>query len=299
MQSSLLLISYCLCTVHVLTHNPDGISFYKKRYTTQQSDKMNVSLIHIPKTAGTSFYEQYKHRITFKRPSPGNDERSYNYLNNNDSKNYALMTFFRNPRNHVYSQYLECKWDSWGKKVTAGTNFPRDIKEDENRGYTPAFEQWLLHFNVTPFTTNMYNCYQPYNMQTRYFETSQKDAHNFKPDGTVFTDKAAQRIKDLWFFGITEHYTTSTCLFEYKVTGELPDYCDCTHEKKVAPQHEKRVTHFVPTHSIDVLSKRTVKLIDLLILQDNLLYTFALSLFKRRVRELSTQTKKIICKQYH
>lgn len=282
------LLLYCACTTHGRTQT--------QRHGVQA--QVNVSFIHISKTAGVSFYNQYKHCVNFKRSSPGADEKSYRYLHDSDSGKYKLITFFRNPRQHVYSQYLECKWDTWGKKVTNGTNFPRDTEENEATGYTPAFQQWLKHFTTTPYTTEMYNCYQPYNMQTRYFETFQEGAHNFNLDGAVFTNKAAQRIDGgLWFFGITEHYTTSTCLFEYKLTGELPDHCDCTHGKKESRRHEKKETHHVPSHPFNILTNHTVELIDMLVHQDNLLYNFALGVFKRRVIELSNQTGKILCGQ--
>ena len=47
-------------------------------------------------------------------------------------KNFA--SFFRKPDEHVYSLYLECKYDKWGQQITNHTDFPRDPTEDITRG---------------------------------------------------------------------------------------------------------------------------------------------------------------------
>lgn len=255
----------------------------------------SISMVHIPKTAGNSFYDQYKDQVTFARESPGADERSYSYLKQHDGQKHKLISFFRDPRKHVYSMYLECKWDHWGKRVTRNTDFPRDPDEDEQSGYTPAFDSWLKHFNMFPTTTEMYNCYQPYNMQTRYFETEDREPHNYADDVDGFTYRGKSRINDLWFVGITEYYTASSCLFEYKMFGEIPDHCDCTHEQKKSPPNEKRVTHGVPRHPFHLLTDNTVEMIDRLVYYDKLLYTFALKRFERDVMDFTNRTGISLC----
>ena len=110
----------------------------------------------------------------------------------------STVTLLREPRAHVFSQYLECRYDRWGRKVTHGTAFPRSSSVHED------FDAWLQHFaNKSAWgeaaagvaggcklqtvalhdnklrgvdyhaemdrhcTSADFSCYNPYNMQTR------------------------------------------------------------------------------------------------------------------------------------
>ena len=72
--------------------------------------------------------------------------------------------FLRNPRKHVYSQFLECKYDNWGKGRTKDTNFPRNATDPEDMADWVSFfhDDW----NVTK---GCFNTYNPINMQSRWF----------------------------------------------------------------------------------------------------------------------------------
>ena len=73
-----------------------------------------------------------------------------------------IFTVLRAPRAHVISQFLECRYDKWGIKVTKQTAFPRE-------GTDPAdFKLWLKHF-AQGWEPSMgdFNCYNPTNMQAR------------------------------------------------------------------------------------------------------------------------------------
>ena len=104
-----------------------------------------VTLLHIPKTGGTSLYRQFKQDgVTFEHGSPYLDEWCFHDLNRTGEE--YILSVFRNPLHHVYSLHLECKYDDWGKKATRNTIFPRDPAENISQGHVPAFERWLDHF---------------------------------------------------------------------------------------------------------------------------------------------------------
>ena len=84
------------------------------------------------------------------------------------SKRENTVVFLRDPYRHVLSQYMECKYDTWGQQVTRGTGFPGTHKMEEVLG---GFEEWVRHFvkgKAILGGRGAYNCYNPWNMQARY-----------------------------------------------------------------------------------------------------------------------------------
>ena len=62
------------------------------------------------------------------------------YKERKPNKEPFTITFFRAPRAHVYSQFLECNHDNWGKRVTSGSTFPRNHEDPDD------FADWVDHF---------------------------------------------------------------------------------------------------------------------------------------------------------
>ena len=148
-----------------------------------------IVFIHIPKTAGMTF------RFTINKLGQFNaqhTEKCYVHLIEHFHKRRPhedafTISFFRSPRSHVLSQFLECKYDNWGKRVTEGTSFPNKAKDKHD------FAKWIDHFynswngeddhKLRNIDLECYHCYHPYNMQCRamsndcfslhYLETSQ------------------------------------------------------------------------------------------------------------------------------
>ena len=282
-------------TTVTLSTKPPTETPTKTLTETPTKTPRTISLVHIPKTAGTSLYTQFKHRVKFRHHSPGNDERTLSYYKRNFPGD-TLATFFRDPGRHVWSQYLECRYDAWGRRVTAGTGFPRHSNESEITGYTPGFDEWLEHFVSDPHTQNMFNCYQPLNMQTRHMGTSNDTAHGWQGDGLELTDSIRTSIRELDFLGITEHYTLSACMFEFMVVGTFGEHCICDNiSAPKKPSREIKITHGVPPHHFGSLSKYTLDMIEQLTLEDTKLYRFAISEFKRRVQLFETSTGVTLC----
>ena len=272
-----------------------------------------LSFIHIPKTAGTSFYQQYLDKVHFLYPSPGGDELSLSHYKHRNSKlnadkayynPYKIATFFREPIHHVYSLYLECKYDAWGIDTRSDT-FPTNEHEDHQSGFTPAFDLWLEHFNTNVTTIDNFNCYHPHNLQMRYIASNNtiglrsEEMYNYLIDEEMnikFDSETKRRVKeDLSFFGLTEYYLTSICLFEYKSFGRFLNCgCDCSKPHNCT-KYEKHESHNVPPHPIDALSDKTISLIENLVDQDLKLYQYATSLFKQRVHQFTQQTNIKLC----
>lgn len=278
-----------------------------------------VSLMHIPKTGVTTLHHSIVAlrnpnsteflNVTFAFNSPGKDEYCLQDLRGLRGRN-NIGTLFRSPIHHIYSQYLECKFDEWGLKTTKGRDFPRE-KENEMTGYMPAFEKWLKHFvqevesiknGTFDSESNDYNCYHPYNMQTRYLFCDSSLQTKWKPlqvghhfdqvhqNQLISEKEIAEAIRNLWFVGILEHFDLSVCLFKYQINGKLPQSCRCDHNQinrqSTVLRETKIERHNVPPHPISVLNTTLIKMIRDLSQADEYAYRFAVKEFFKRVKKV-------------
>jgi hypothetical protein len=148
-----------------------------------------IRFVHIPKTAGYSIYTEF-HPPKFNF-SKAEACAPYFYLDAPDVVNGAM---FRNPIDHVFSQYKECRYDVWGRKVTAGTSFPRSSSVADD------FETWLRHFQMP--TRDHYRCYHPFNMQARYLLCKESSGHNHDLDSIDLSKALAMIDKLQWVGGM-------------------------------------------------------------------------------------------------
>ena len=98
--------------------------------------------IHIPKTAGESFMQDSVNFLPTETMLRGNGERTMEETRQWKYERTKLTVFLRHPWKHVLSQFLECKYDLWGRMVTRRTGFPGKDKETTTAG----FSEWLEHF---------------------------------------------------------------------------------------------------------------------------------------------------------
>jgi len=96
--------------------------------------------IHIPKNAGDSFMNVAPEILPVGATLWGNAEVTLAGTKNPHGASTAA--FLRNPEESVLSQFLECKYDRWGKLVTRGTKFPDADQDDVYDG----FDEWVQHF---------------------------------------------------------------------------------------------------------------------------------------------------------
>ncbi len=137
--------------------------------------------LHVSKTGGTSFKEEllkYGYTADWKKYGVKNySEYTMKFnlklfsIKTNGTKIPFTFTLIRSPRSHVHSMFLECKHDSWGKRTTNNTLFPRKGSDKDD------FTEWIDHFynnwnkiddeTLRNITLDNFNCYHPYNFQTR------------------------------------------------------------------------------------------------------------------------------------
>lgn len=227
--------------------------------------------MHIPKAAGISFIRD---ALAFIPNGTGfySAEACYNKYATRKAFGFkreglhtdGIVTMLRDPREHVFSQYVECADDTWGRKAV----------REEGRPLLKEFRSWLRHFAYN-FTTDDLGCYHPFNMQTRAF-LCQGHLHHLNSieelKQTTDLNLAIRRLKATFFVGLTEHYQESMCLLYEKVTNQLPEWCNCEERElwgKYVPQHE---SHKTRSHSLAELSSMELNMVDNLTELDRKLY---------------------------
>mmetsp|Transcript_858 Transcript_858/g.1971 ORF Transcript_858/g.1971 Transcript_858/m.1971 type:complete len:440 (-) Transcript_858:34-1353(-) len=272
------------------------------RMRLARQEQLVVNLMHIPKTGGTSLYNEarkptrtFSKYFSFQKSSPGTDEVCF--LNLKDEE-FPIATIFRSPHSQTLSQFLECKYDLWGQHVIRFTSFPRGKTEDFVKGVTPDFDAWLDHFIAAPSTRNYFRCYHPKNFQTRYLYGKEKHNHHGSichgPTYEPFPrskGRTQKIINELWYIGLTEDMELSICLFEFQITGAVSDRCLCnykTSKESVGQPAITHITHNVPRHHVSALSEATLQKIDLLTNEDVFTYNHARKIFYEKVNLAQT-----------
>lgn len=227
-------------------------------------------LHHIPKTAGTSARLQLN---SLGKWSIRHTECCFKKA----PHDRPVISFLRSPTEQTYSQFLECKHDTWGKDVTRNTLFPRSGPDADD------FMKWIGHFKKS---THNFNCYHPYNMQTRSFVSTCSDSHKYLPLDSLASEQAVDNMLSLTAIGITRHFRLSICVIMAILTNVLPDECKCN--KTFREIHER---HHVPLHSISDLNSTILYDVHKITHYDHILYQAALVKFWAQVHLLETTMK--------
>ena len=288
--------------------------------------------IHIPKTAGESFIQDIQ-RMTKDATSLGFkslDGKTSATKENMLALEYCFKVLYdpratnivsmRGPRAHVYSQFLECKYDEWGKTTTKEFNFPRSTIDELD---TNDFKRWLEAFLHLPPNSNLqlkdvgdFNCYDPRNMMTRYLSDDHIDGKS--PDkqtcGHFYRNESLDRMGEFYLQAeknlqtldlvlLQEFYVESICLLAYKMFRELPQECQCgggsaeehaARADKLKMHHE---VHGVPHHSWKDLSADIHKLVDGYTYYDRKLYLKGVSRFVADINKVEKAVNaSILCK---
>jgi len=242
--------------------------------------------IHTPKAAGSSFildstsaipdgdgYYSQEHC-----PVQMLDELKAKCQGGLEGMFFELLVCLRVPRSHVYSQYLELKYDThwnWAGKDNFTTEFP-------------TITTFLDRFTSGPGAHHSdYPAYHPQDMQTRSL-TCQTDNHGYHELSAEDLEMALESVKNYKFVGITEFYQASVCLFYDKANpgSPLPDFCDCQTATKWSSFPAHQISHDVPPHSLSDLSSADLEKMDTLTQMDLKVYRAGLKRFFAEVREL-------------
>jgi hypothetical protein len=281
--------------------------------------KNDIVLIHIPKTAGTSFERdvigikqllgdeldeasnKVSHKVGFKKHFQDYQNEKC-YYEKFSKKDFNVM-IFRNPRDHVYSQYLEIKWDPKFQThhFTDGTRFPRNYTDEV------GFDLWITFFDIRVWGvlyTGDFNTYNPINMQARYL-TCHIDGHHMdklKLKETIddIMPKLPEAINNLHsvdLVGVTEFYPTFMCVFIYRTLNHLPKPCDCDYVSTTNSTFQThKELHGIPRHAWVFLPPSTIEKVDNITRLDQQVYIEAVTSFVKSVEEVEKETgKKILC----
>merc|ERR1712151_203895 len=121
---------------------------------------------------------------------------------------------------------------------------------------------WLAHFDGGEEKDD-FNCYHPYNMQTRALTCTGEKCRHYTEELSL--EEALLNLKSLQFAGITEHYQTSLCLFHartHNLQAPLPAFCNCSDEEAWNSFPTHHFTQNVPPHSNDDLTAEDISMIE-------------------------------------
>ena len=324
MHPNRVMISFFCCTGIFLTGIFFNVQFagerritaYKFRDWKVQRVSINTSLlpgaanrtvgcrfIHIPKCAGTSFIKDAekilgKENLILLGPYEG--EGPYC----NSSLGIGDVVLLRNPRHHVLSQFLHCK-------VTSAKLNYTDNGTNQSNQYS-GLKAWLEHCLSASTTSpvcppclsstlaNGYNCYNPWNMQSRFFTDCRPypGLQAFKSDMKPNLTRAKHNLEMLHMIGISDLYVESLCLLNFTFKGMLPETCACGHGNGVIETQVSHETHGVQQHSVADIDVEVLSLMDQMTKGDAQLFAFGLNHFETALRQAEDMTGvKVICEE--
>jgi len=322
-------------------HDSDGGALKLPPLLPLRTDPFSLSktfgFVHISKCAGASWIVELMSLMTQKNllypNNPQGDEHSVAWQRTNHPSNY-LLTAVKSPRHHVWSLFTECKYDQWGKGVTANTGFPNSRHGEF--GDLEDFEEWLDHF-VQPgssslssssashddgfviheTTRNHFNCYHPANYISRAFDVNDRNPHNVQINGR-FEPDISMVNKTYWeldMVGIAELFDEQKCLIYHRVAthpnateemnaekrNEIHRYLDtqCVCPKESNTTASVHVTHHEEGHRKsmrDGVPKRIRNKIQALTRVDVELYKIALVEFLQEIVWMEDQLgRRVMC----
>jgi len=228
--------------------------------------------LHIPKTGGHSFDSDG--RRIFK--TLGQGETCYSEV-----ESQTVVTFFREPRRHVLSQYWHC--------VGGGHPVPAYFKKWAHDWADFSESEPLNNMTDKHKEGQMpYPCFNPINKQTQKMTCSQPDRY----PSVIDADLAIRNMHSVNFVGLLELYPESLCVFHARASGSMPDSCDCRHRTDGLWRwhHDFGFEHRLPT------DPRVLKDVDALTGADRKLYEAASARFLRDLREVEVDHGvKILC----
>ena len=207
---------------------------------------------HVPKTGGVSLRTD----LATLGISVGHLEFCFETAWKAGAFNFVLL---RSPRAHVLSQFLECKYDAWGREVTSHLpQFPFPRAQEDAAG----FSIWVEHFwNATQHPAGLlphdFNCYSPLAFQTRQLGSDCVRPHHVHRRFPVHLrsvqaqlaaqlPKALARLEQYSFVGVTDLYAASWCLLLNRLREDMPAFCfdaaakvTLTHEVHSVPRHKE------------------------------------------------------------
>mmetsp|Transcript_6607 Transcript_6607/g.10450 ORF Transcript_6607/g.10450 Transcript_6607/m.10450 type:complete len:432 (-) Transcript_6607:75-1370(-) len=217
---------------------PPGLFSYCEHYSHRcqtltgflQQSKV-ISFTHISKCGGVSWIRELKRLAGIKVMPQGEAGPEYGLAYQNElvqekfgitsEEDIYRLIAFRNPREHLYSQFRHCAYSDFGKGYSPV--FPRSHEDS-----MVDFETWLTHYwntasNDVVLEQAPYHCYHPVNMQTRALVLNHKNPAVMLELPKNFEHDLTQALQNYWqydFVGLLEFYKESKCLLFYRILAE-------------------------------------------------------------------------------
>lgn len=252
-----------------------------------------IELVHIPKTGGSSLRLSLNEQLGADLQhwgqgglGPKASKGDENCMRDTNPTHFRI-TLLRRPRNHVFSQYLECRsgWFVNAKPSETIGTFPR--------GGTIAadFGSWIHAFATDPHHHG-FGCYSPLNMQARAMtccrgsRCGNHNVHLVASEPTPNLEEALGAAGELSVVGLTERYRETLCLITYRLGRVVPPSCFCGPPRRSsdgaasAGAHTKAAVARVPRErqrtsaklSVEMMPPELAPLIDNLTAVDRSLY---------------------------
>jgi hypothetical protein len=270
-------------------------------------NKKEFAWVHISKAGGTNLAKIIR-KNTRMGIFPKNKSGSYweQGLNFNIAQTGGrqILTMVRgSPRQHLWAMYGECRYDSWGIRVTSNTSFPRDDSLSE------GFVKWIDHFCEDPNGTRTdssgrYHCYHPSNYQTRALTSANPSPHGIERDPMHPNLEQALHgiVHSVAWFGVTEFFDASMCLFLGSLspttnTIQLQIASRCRCDAATPPAYKSHTAHkssdFAPVVS---LGETHQECIEKLTSVDRQMAAQAVKLFFKRVIQYEARLgRRVLC----
>jgi len=250
-------------------------------YTRWTLDEAHFHHIHIPRVAGTSWRNDVT-KIIPTTAKYSTEEKCFS-----ESYGHLAMVLFRRPLDQPLSIWQQCAHSSihdWAKELIPD-NFSTWIE-----AWDAIREDGVILAMC---------CASPVDMQSYRMSC---------PAGTITTGTqrrvkaeadyglALSNMKKAFFVGIMEAYDESFCLFEARVTGSLPKYCNCDDEAMWArrPQLSKKRDQKL---NVSMYPETTLHQLRELTSKDAKLYNEALKRFLFEVNTIESRLgRRFLCK---
>jgi len=250
-------------------------------YTRWTLDEAHFHHIHIPRVAGASWRNDVT-KIIPTTAKYSTEEKCFG-----ESSGHLAMVLFRKPLDQPLSIWQQCAHSSihdWAKEL---------IPEN--------FSTWIEAWDAIRQDGVILAmcCASPVDMQS-YRMSCPPGSITYGTQRRVMAeadyDLALANMKKAFFVGIMEAYDESFCLFEARVTGSLPKYCNCDDEAMWArrPQLSKKRDQKL---NVSIYPETTLRQLSELTSKDAQLYNEALKRFLFEVRTIESRYgRRFLCK---
>jgi hypothetical protein len=263
-----------------LIHNdmktmPNNLQTFQNDYrmwntTATPASAKEIRFVHIPKCAGTTVARAlHQQGIVLS----GNGERTDAFLSERCARTWKRHDMYsavvlRRPLEHVYSQYLMCRYSAHGERV--GFRRTALYWRLANRTKIEGFETWIDAYLEDP--TLITGCFNPHNMQTRALVCSNPNvmgSHQYLPLSDASLQEAKQMLTSRnVIVGFADDIPSFVCRVLCTV-GRMEQCCTSR------PLDVASEGHDVPPHSIQEIPCATLEKAKSLVLYDIELFTYA------------------------